>query len=128
MKNTMIFTSHYQTDVPVADVPTYVFGIIYEASLEHFIHRLLIQFIATLASQSNSFIFVDAKGSSLWLCESGLETSVKRLAGGLRRTLNLRDGDVVLAYTENSVSGCKNDDLCINTTAYCFRYGIRSLY
>lgn len=66
---------------------------------------LLIQTAGTSASDGKDLpIFVDAEKPAQSLSKPELETGVKRLAGGLRQTLGIQNDDVVLAYTENSVS------------------------
>ncbi|KAK7454411.1 hypothetical protein Landi51_03531 [Colletotrichum acutatum] len=91
----MVFSSRYQIDIPEVDVLSYVFG--------------------TSALDGDLPIFVDAEKPAQNLRKPELETFVKRLAGGLRQTLGIQNDDVVLAYTENSltVSGAK----CIFTDA-----------
>ncbi|KAG5954372.1 hypothetical protein E4U57_004556 [Claviceps arundinis] len=80
----MIFSSRYQLDIPDVDVLTYLFR------------------TDAPRVDSDSFVFVDAERPTLGLRRPELESSVKRLAGGLREKCNVQNGDVVLVYTENS--------------------------
>ncbi|KAF5025560.1 hypothetical protein F66182_2368 [Fusarium sp. NRRL 66182] len=79
----MVFYSRYQIQVPNVDVLTYVFG--------------------TPATRGDDFVFLDAEKQTSGFSKAKLEDLVKRIAGGLRRTLGMRDNDVVLAYAENSI-------------------------
>ncbi|KAF3798385.1 Acyl-CoA ligase azaF [Colletotrichum gloeosporioides] len=79
----MIFSSRYQIDIPAVDILTYVFG--------------------TPALRSDPPLFVDAEKPSRALRKGELETCVKRLAGGLRQTLDLQDDDVVVAFAKNCI-------------------------
>ncbi|KAG5930329.1 hypothetical protein E4U42_002070 [Claviceps africana] len=79
----MIFTSRYQIDVPQVDVLTYLFE--------------------TPPARQDSFVYVDAERPTQGLRMPELKSSVQRLARGLRDKENVRDGHVVLAYTENSI-------------------------
>lgn len=58
----------------------------------------------TPATSEDDFVFLDAEKHTDGFSKAELEESVKRLAGGLREIIKLQDNNVVLAYTENSVS------------------------
>ncbi|KAK1688888.1 hypothetical protein BDP55DRAFT_629428 [Colletotrichum godetiae] len=100
----MIFSSRYQIDIPEVDVLSYVFGTVHLAVTCVLLSCLLIQTTETSASQGDLPIFADAEKPTRSLRKPELEACVKKLAGGLRQTLGLQNDDVVLAYTENSVS------------------------
>lgn len=100
----MVFSSRYQIDIPEVDVLSYVFGTVHIAVTHVLFSCVLTQTAGTSASDGDLPIFVDAEKPAQNLRKPELETCVKRLAGGLRQTLGIQNDDVVLAYTENSVS------------------------
>ncbi|KAL9565040.1 hypothetical protein ACKAV7_010829 [Fusarium commune] len=79
----MEFSSHYQIDIPDVDVLTYVFG--------------------ASTPGDGSFVYLDAKTPAQGFRKHELETYVKRLAGGLHEMKKIKNDDVILAYTDNSV-------------------------
>ncbi|KAI7764290.1 hypothetical protein LZL87_012978 [Fusarium oxysporum] len=79
----MEFSSHYQIDIPDVDVLTYVFGV--------------------STPGDGSFVYLDAKTPAQGFRKHELETYVKRLAGGLHEMKKIKNDDVILAYTDNSV-------------------------
>ncbi|KAF5540170.1 4-coumarate ligase [Fusarium mexicanum] len=79
----MMFSSRYEIEIPKVDVLTYLFR--------------------SSAIRNNGFIFLDAENPTDGLSKEQLEERVKRLAGGLRRTIGLQENDVVLAFAENSI-------------------------
>ncbi|KAG8664419.1 hypothetical protein FPOAC2_13363 [Fusarium poae] len=79
----MEFPSRYQIDIPDVDVLTYVFG--------------------TPTPGDGPFVYLDAETQTQGFRKSELETYVKKLAGGLRATKRIKNDDVILAYTQNSI-------------------------
>ncbi|KAG5937236.1 hypothetical protein E4U53_000047 [Claviceps sorghi] len=79
----MIFSSRYQIEIPDVDVLTYLFE--------------------TPAPRQDSFAYVDADRPTQGLRMPELKSSVQRVAQGLRDKGYVRNGHVVLAYTENSI-------------------------
>ncbi|KAM5368087.1 hypothetical protein ACJZ2D_009691 [Fusarium nematophilum] len=98
----MIFSSRYQIDIPAVDVLTYVFGktTLNVDSAPTVAVELI---IGTATVASNLPVYVDAKDASQAISKRELETTVKKLAGGLRNLLNMEDGDVLLMFGENSI-------------------------
>ncbi|KAG5811138.1 hypothetical protein H9Q74_013707 [Fusarium xylarioides] len=79
----MMFSSRYEIETPKVDVLTYLFK--------------------SSPIRNDGFVFLDAENLNDGLSKEQLEERVKRLAGGLRKTIGLQEDDVVLAFTENSI-------------------------
>ncbi|EWG45966.1 hypothetical protein FVEG_15898 [Fusarium verticillioides 7600] len=79
----MLFFSRYEIEIPNVDVLTYLFR--------------------SSAIRNDGFVFLDAENPTDGISKEQLEERVKRLAGGLRKTIGLQKNDVVLAFTENSI-------------------------
>ncbi|KAG5743137.1 hypothetical protein H9Q70_014148 [Fusarium xylarioides] len=79
----MMFSSRYEIEIPKVDVLTYLFR--------------------SSPIRNDVFVFLDAENPNDGLSKEQLEERVKRLAGGLRKTIGLQEDDVVLAFTENSI-------------------------
>ncbi|KAF4946257.1 hypothetical protein FGADI_11334 [Fusarium gaditjirri] len=84
----MIFTSRHEIPIPEVDLLTYIFNLPSEES--------------QYASPDKA-VYVEAHDPSQKLNKAQLEHMVKSLAAGLRHVLNIRDGDVVLSFCENSI-------------------------
>ncbi|KAF5988644.1 hypothetical protein FBULB1_1377 [Fusarium bulbicola] len=84
----MIFASRYTIPIPEVDLLTYIFDSWSEESKQ---------------ASSDNPIYVEAHDSTQQLNKAQLQHMVKSIAAGLRHTFNIRDGDVVLGFCENSI-------------------------
>ncbi|KAF5024605.1 hypothetical protein F66182_3368 [Fusarium sp. NRRL 66182] len=79
----MIFSSRYEIDIPDVDLLTYLFG--------------------SEQDTPSTPIYIAADESSENIDKTQLQDLVKKLAAGLRKQLHIRDNDVVLMFSENSI-------------------------
>ncbi|KAF5712498.1 4-coumarate ligase [Fusarium mundagurra] len=79
----MMFSSRDEIEIPNVDILTHLFR--------------------PSAIRNNGFVFLDAENPTDGFSKEQLEERVKRLAGGLRKTIGLQENDVVLAFIENSI-------------------------
>ncbi|KAF5578822.1 4-coumarate ligase [Fusarium subglutinans] len=84
----MIFTSRYNIPIPEVDLLTYIFDSWSEESQQASLDKPL---------------YVEAHDSTQQLNKAQLKHMVESIAAGLRNTLKIRDGDVVLGFCENSI-------------------------
>ncbi|KAF5968517.1 4-coumarate ligase [Fusarium coicis] len=84
----MIFTSRYEIPIPEVDLLTYIFDLSSEES--------------QLASTDKP-VYVEAHDRTQQVNKAQLKHMVQSIAAGLRHKFNIRDGDVVLGFCENSI-------------------------
>ncbi|KAF4339003.1 cutinase transcription factor 1 beta [Fusarium beomiforme] len=84
----MIFSSKYQIDIPEVDLLSYIFDISPDGSQP---------------TSSDKPVYVNAHDPTQRMNRAELEHKIKSVAAGLRHVFKIRDGDVVLAYCENSI-------------------------